>query len=102
MKKLVIAVAVFMSVGTMAFAQSNDSMADNQVATQVVQDAFKEVKLENLGEKVQAAVNAYNEAYTVKKLELDEAQKLARVTLEDKSTKSEKVVVLDEEGKEVK
>ena len=100
MKKLLIAVAVFMCVGTMSFAQ--EIQQDNQpLVAQVVEDTYKEVKAEDLNAKVQAALNTYKETSTVKKLEYNDAKKLTKVTLEDNSTKAEKVVTLDDEGKEM-
>jgi len=100
MKKLLVAVAVFMSMGTMAFAQSVDAVQQEVVAQAV--DTFKEVKAEDLNEKVQATLATYNETFTVKKLEYNEEKKVTRVTLEEKANKTEKIVTLDEEGKEIK
>ncbi|MCD7901402.1 MAG: hypothetical protein LUH22_16520 [Bacteroides sp.] len=104
MKKLLFAVAVLMSAGTATFAQSNDSIPqqENQsIIAQVAESTYKEVKLEDLNEKLQAAINGYNESYTLKKIEYNEGEKLVRVTMEDKSTKVEKVITLNEEGKEI-
>ncbi|NDV58433.1 hypothetical protein [Bacteroides sp. 519] len=101
MKKLLVAVVVFMGMGTAAFAQSADAVQKQEVVTLVTEDAFKEVKAEDLNEKVQATLATYNEAYTVKKLEYNEEKKITRVTLEAKENQTEKVVSLNEEGKEV-
>lgn len=100
MKKLVLAVAVFMSVGAFTFAQL-DQPVRVSVAAEVTQDTFKEVTKADLNEKVQTALSRFDEAYTVKKMEYSESQKQTRVTLEDKSSKAEKVVILDDEGNEV-
>lgn len=105
MKKLLVAVAVLMGVSTMSFANSNDSIPPqdkNELVAQVVQDTYKEVKAEELNAKVQEALKGYEATYTVKKLEYNESKKQTQVTLEDKSTKAEKVVLIDDEGKEVK
>lgn len=109
MKKLLFTLAVLMSAGTATFAQSNDSIPQPTEVTevaevaiaQIAENPYKEVAIENLNETLQAAVNSYNEAYTVKKIECNESEKLVRVTMEDKETNTEKVITLNEEGKEV-
>jgi len=105
MKKLVLAVAVFTCMGSFAIAQSNDSIPQAEktfLIAEVIQDDYKEVSLGDLNENVQTAIKAFEEAYEVKKLEYDTTLKQTRVTLEDKASKGEKVVVLDIEGKETK
>lgn len=103
MKKLILAVAVFMSVGAFTFAQLDQPIpVTGKAATEVAQDTFKEVTEADLNEKVQTALTRFGETFTVKKLEYSESQKQTRVTLEDKSSKAEKVVLLDDEGNEVK
>lgn len=105
MKKLLIAVAILMGVGTMSYANSADSISvqpESELVAMVLQDTYKEVKLEELSEKVQATIKGYEGVYTIKKLEYNETKKQTQVTLEDNGTKAAKVVVLDEEGKEVK
>lgn len=105
MKKLVLSVALFTCMGSFAIAQSNDSIPQAEktlLIAEAVQDDYKEVSLGDLNENVQTAVKAFEEAYEVKKLENDATLKQTRVTLEDKASKSEKVVILDDEGKEVK
>lgn len=102
MKKLLVAVTVFLSIGTVAFAQSTDAVDKQEVVAQITEDVFKEVKAEELNEKVQATLATYDEAYTVKKLEYNDEKKITRVTLEEKANQAVKVVTLDDEGKEVK
>lgn len=102
MKKLVLAVAMFMSVASLTFAQPLLSSVVIVSATEAMQDDFKEVSVENLNDNVKATVTGYEEGYTVKKLEYSDSLKQTRVTLEDKSSKAEKIVILDDDGKEVK
>lgn len=121
MKKFLVAAAVCMSAGTVTFAQTNDSIPEQKTDTvptqktdtvavqsqglsflMAAQGDYKEVTAEALTEKVQAAVKTYAEAYIVKKLEYNEGEGLTRVTLEDKGTKAEKVIILDGEGQEKK
>lgn len=103
MKKLILAVAVLLSVGTFAFAQPGFSSSIETPTTEVMQeDTFKEVTAASLNEKVQVVVSGYATGFEIKKLEYSETKKQTRVTLEDKRTKAVKVVILDEAGKEVK
>jgi 23S rRNA pseudoU1915 N3-methylase RlmH len=104
MKKLILAVAVFACAGSFAVAQSTDSIYQTDgtlLVASVVQDDYKEVGMDDLNENVQTAIKALEEANEVKKIEYDATSKQVRVTLEDKATKSEKIIVLDDEGKEV-
>jgi putative lipase involved disintegration of autophagic bodies len=100
-KMLVAAIAVLLSVGASSYAMSNSPEQGNgQVClTQAPEDDYKEVKLEELGEKVQAAVAEHAKTQDILKLEYSEAKKLARVTLANKETKEVKAILLDEEGK---
>lgn len=105
MKKLVLAVALFTSMGSFAFAQSNDSVPQAEkpfLIVEAIQDDYKEVSLGDLNESVQAAIKTFEETYDVKKLEYDSTSKQTRATLEDKASKEEKVVILGDDGKEVK
>jgi hypothetical protein len=105
MKKLLIAVVVFMSMGTAAFAQSTAEAVPQdkqEMVAQVNEDVFKEVKAEELNAAVQATLATYNEAYIVKKLEYNAEKKITQVTLEEKANQAEKVVKLDDAGKEIK
>lgn len=104
MKRILLSAMVLMGIGSSAIANSGSVLNSERSISvvQVMQEDYKEVSLESLNEKVQAAVNAYADAYEVKKLEFDENAKLTRVTLADKESKAEKIVILDDEGKEVK
>jgi len=105
MKKLILTAALFTSMGSFAFAQSNDSIPQAEqpfLIVEAIQDDYKEISLGDLNENVQAAIKAFEETDDVKKLEYDSTLKQTRVTLEDKVSKGEKVVILDDDGKEVK
>ena len=105
---------VFLSVAFMLFifgfanantnkeASTSNGKTVEAVVSDLLQDEFKVVKLEELNEKVQKAVNVFQEAYTTKSLAYNETKKQTKVTLILKADNSEKVVILDEEGKEVK
>jgi len=105
MKKIIV-FAVLLSGGiSFANAQCPNATAPQAVSTQqaVATGEFKEVALSNLSEAVQTAVkNLAGDTFNVKKLELNAAKELTKVTLASKADASEKVVILDKEGKEVK
>lgn len=104
MKRLLVSAMVLMGISSSAIAHSGSVLTSETSIfyVQVMEEEFKEVSLTSLNANVQTAINAYADAYEVKKLEFDESAKQTRVTLTDKESKAEKVVVLDEEGKEVK
>ena len=106
-KELFLSVAVTLFVFGCANANANKEANTSNVETEeivvsdLILDEFKDVNLEDLSEQVREAINAYQEAYTTKSLAYDEATKQVKVTLISKADESEKVVILDEEGKEV-
>jgi hypothetical protein len=63
-------------------------------------DGFVDVKLQDLGEAVQVAVNAFTREYDVTALKYNAEKQLTKVVLMKKDDQSEKVVYLDAEGKE--
>lgn len=95
--------AVALIVGTTAFAnvESTSTIDINEVSiVQTNDDGYASVKLEELNEKVQATIQTYVETYEVAELTYHAERKLTKVTLVDRTDHSEKVVVLDDEGKE--
>ena len=98
-KNLLILVSLFLGMSVYATAQ--EPVKQETVAAQPADDGFKEVKLADLSEKVQTAVNAYADTHTVKTLASHAEKKHTKVTLTPKDGSSEKVVVLNEEGAEV-
>ncbi len=100
MKKVLVAVALMMSVGLGAQAAQLYTPVDVEMA-QANEDVYKEVKLADLNEKVQATISSFTEAYEVKSLGYNEEKKETKVTLTAKDGGSEKVVLLNEEGKEI-
>ena len=103
MKKLILTVAIFAGAYTTSVAYA----AINQNATSTIavvsQEEWKEVKLEELSETIQKAVKDFaGELYNIAKLEFNEAAEQIRLTLNSKEDNSQKIVILDKEGKEVK
>ncbi|GAB6123705.1 hypothetical protein [Dysgonomonas termitidis] len=101
MKLMMLAIAIVF--GTSAFANVQSSSSENNATVAISQtndDGYVEVKLEDLNEKVQAAIKGYTESYDVSALGYNADKKLTRVTLSSKADQSIKVVILDDEGKE--
>ncbi|MDR2920654.1 MAG: hypothetical protein LBV72_14980 [Tannerella sp.] len=104
MKKVFLSVAILASTcffvsATGVFAPANVT----EIAIMINQDGdFTEVKLESLNENVQKAIGAYTEECTVKEIGYNAEKKLTKVVFASKDDQSEKVVILDDEGKEVK
>lgn len=64
-------------------------------------DGFVNVKFEDLNEKVQAAVRSMLDQYDINVLQYDAEKKITKVTATNKEDQSQKIVYLDDEGKEV-
>jgi len=102
MKKIIL-FAILLGGGiTFAGAQSTSEPQTVTTEQVVVTDGYKEVALKDLGEAVQTAVkNLAGDTFDVKKIELNEEKGLTRVTLTNKADATEKVAILDKDGKEV-
>lgn len=105
MKKVLVSLAVMMGLCSVVIAQTSqiDGMSTKtEIAlTQTEDDVYKEVKLEDLNQKVQETINGYTEAYKIKSLAYMEEKKVTKVTLTANADGSEKEVLLDDEGKEI-
>jgi hypothetical protein len=100
MKKVILCAALM--IGCVAFANARFTVSSATVSTEVTNGDYKEVALADLSDVVQEAVkNLAGEVYEVKKLEFDAEKELTRVTLTQKEDNTEKVVLLNKEGKEV-
>lgn len=64
-------------------------------------DGFVDVKIEDLNEKVQAAVRSINEAYDLNALQYNSEKQLTRVEATKKDDQSKKTFYLDNQGVEV-
>ncbi|MDR1171729.1 MAG: hypothetical protein LBL24_04670 [Bacteroidales bacterium] len=102
MKAVVLSVAMLM--GTMICANANAAKDAVSRSSEVVavQDDFVDVKIESLNAKVQEAVRGFEDTCTVKSLAYNIGKKQTKVTLVVKADNTEKTVILDDEGKEVK
>lgn len=107
MKTIILSVALIFGSLTFVNAQTvtEDSTTVKQEDPVVMIQAseeWKEVSIETLGEKVQAAIKAYEAEYEVKLIMYNEASKQAKVTFAGKEDATEKVVIFNEEGEEIK
>lgn len=92
--------------GGLAFASvslsDTHSVNTNAIVVSQEDDGYKEVDIESLSETVQAAIKTMaGDTYGVKKTEFNAEMALTRVTFLNKADQSEKVVILDKDGKEV-
>ncbi len=100
-KTMMLAIAIVF--GTSAFASVQSSINEGNAVPAINQstdDGYKDVKIEELNEKVQAAIQGYAELYDLAALSYNADKKLTKVTLSSKEDQSLKVVILDDEGKE--
>lgn len=102
MKKLILAVAVFTTLGSFAFAQLAPETNKTPLMVEVADDDYKEVSIGTLDERVQTAIKSFEADYNVKKIERSATKMLTRVTLEEKNSTTTRVVILDDEGNETK
>ena len=101
MKKVILCAALL--TGCVAFANAWTISSETVSTVQVTNDDYKEVVLADLSQVVQDAVKEIaGEVYDVKKVEFDAEKEFTKVTLLKKEDNTEKVVVLNKEGKEVK
>ena len=102
MKKMILCLAVL--AGGFTAAVANDLVVLSTVNSEVVvgNEEFEAIEFKDLSETVQKAiVTLAGDTYEVKKLEFEKTKEQTRVTLQEKGTETEKVVVLDKDGKEV-
>lgn len=102
-KTMMLAVAVVLGTSAFANVQSyslNESDSSIVAVNQTNDDGYKEVKFEDLNEKVQATIQSYTELYDILALAYNTEKKLTKVTLSLRGDQSVKVVLLDDEGKE--
>ncbi len=95
MKKLFIAVALVMGLGT-SVAFANDVVAVAIDTVEVVNE-YKVIDVKELPQSVQDAIKKNYAEFTIKEAFFDETAKTYKVVLTDKESK-ETVVVFDEKG----
>jgi len=104
MKKIILFAVLLAGSVALTHAQCTRTTSQAASTAQVVSnDNFKEVAPADLNAVVQAAVKALaGDTFNVKKIEFNEEKGLTKVTLTNKADATEKCVILDKDGKEVK
>jgi hypothetical protein len=102
MKKMILlSVAMITGLVILTSVQKVCAIEVQPSVTMVLEDdGFVDVKLQDLGEAVQVAVNAFAREYDATALKYNAEKQLTKVILVKKDDQSEKVVYLDAEGKE--
>ncbi|MDR0368408.1 MAG: hypothetical protein LBH82_04630 [Bacteroidales bacterium] len=103
MRKIIVTITMFFGICTFAYAQTPPpSQGETQTTeAKASDDGYKEVKIEALNQAVQMAIKANYADFTVKTIAYNAEKKMTKVTFTTKEEK-EVVVVLNEEGKEIK
>jgi KaiC/GvpD/RAD55 family RecA-like ATPase len=106
MKKVILSVALMLGIIGATQAQSQNKGQIRQEQTTVIthqsqDNGFKDVKLEELNEKVQAAIRALAESYEIDSLQFNEAKQITKVEATKKDDQSKKTFYFDVEGNEI-
>lgn len=106
MKKVILSVALIFGIigATQAQNQNNGQIQQDQttvISNQSQDNGFKDVKLEELNEKVQAAIQALAESYQVNAIQYNEEKQITKIEATKKDDQSKKTFYFDAEGKEI-
>ncbi len=105
MKQMILTAALVMGVfsftGVQLNAENNNSNVNIITENIISQDDFKDVKAEDLSAVIQEKLKVYAESNEIKALAYSAQLDLVRVNLISLSDKTESIVYLDKEGKEV-
>lgn len=101
-KTMMLAVAMIMGTSAFVSAQTVSNVDNNlEVVAQTTDDGYVKVELTDLNEATQATIQGYTEEFEVTEIAYNADLKRTKVTLTAKADQAVKVVLLDEEGKEV-
>ena len=101
MKRIILCAALL--VGCVTFANAWTISSETVSTVQITDNDYKEVALADLSQVVQNAVKELaGEDYDVKKVEFNAEKEFTKVTFLKTEDNTEKVVILNKEGKEVK
>lgn len=106
MKKVILSVALILGIvgATNARIQDQGQVQQDRttvISTQSQDDGFKDVKLEDLNEKVQAAISVVAENYTIDVLQYNAEKQITKVGATKKDDQSKKTFYFDAEGNEI-
>jgi len=103
MKKVIVSMAMAISgLFAISVAQGVATVTEDSVRELLLEDdRFTDIKFEELNEKVQAAVNALGETYTVDSLKYNAEKQVTKVKATSKVDQSSKVFYFNYEGVEI-
>ena len=103
MKKVIVSMAMAISgLFAISVAQGVATVTEDSVRELLLEDdRFTDIKFEELNEKVQAAVNALGETYTVDSLKYNAEKQVTKVKATSKVDQSSKVFYFSNEGVEI-
>ena len=98
MKKMILSIAVIVSMFLMT--NLNIANANNQpvILNVTEDDGYVEVKLEDLNEKVQSAIQEISATYEVSNITYNVEKKITKVKAKNKADQTEKVFKFDDDG----
>lgn len=103
MKKVIVSMAMAISgLFAISVAQGVATVTEDSVRELLLEDdRFTDIKFEELNEKVQAAVNALGETYTVDSLKYNAEKQVTKVKATSKVDQSSKMFYFNNEGVEI-
>lgn len=101
MKTVVLAIALMIGAGITTFAQAEVTEKATIENVVLQEDVYVKISFNDLNSNVQNAITKLSEQFTVKELAYNVEKKLTKVTLVSKADESEKIVILDDEGKTI-
>ena len=101
MKKVILSFAIIAGIIATTNVQTVQAGERPVVNTVFEDDGFVDVRLEDLNEQVQQAINALSDEYDVQALKYNAEKQLTKVKLTKRDDQSSKTIFFDAQGKEV-
>ncbi len=101
MKKIILSIAIIAGVITATHIQTVNAGERPIVNAIFDNDGFVDVKLEDLNEQVQTAINELTSEYDIQALKYNSEKQLTKVKLTKRDDQSSKTVYFNNEGEEV-
>src|SRR5690554_8161689 len=101
MKKVILSFAIIAGIIATTNVQAVQAGERPVVNTVFEDDGFVDVRLEDLNEQVQQAINALSDEYDVQALKYNAEKQLTKVKLTKRDDQSSKTILFDARGEEV-
>lgn len=101
MKKIILSIAIIAGVITATHIQTVNAGEHPIVNAIFDNDGYVDVKLEDLNEQVQTAINELTSEYDIQALKYSSEKQLTKVKLTKRDDQSSKTVYFNNEGEEV-